>query len=259
MDMDSRKIPGLLNPAFVAAALLTTSLSAADGPGISGNSGPQICQIASLRNGFTIQYSRHEVEGKTTRLWLCGAAGSGYVEIPSEQIGSFGPGPGPVALAPAAAPDAVKTTESGAALPAKDPIKRLIVSAASRHQIDPDFVASVVKAESGFNPTAVSPKGAQGLMQLMLGTAAELGVENVLDPAANVEGGTKYLRRLLDQYGGDAAKALAAYNAGPQRVEQYGGVPPYRETQAYVSRIIEDYNREKLRQQASSTGTAAGK
>ena len=137
--------------------------------------------------------------------------------------------------------------------PAEDPIQNWIASAASRHQIDPDFVASVVKAESGFNPTAVSPKGAQGLMQLMPETAAKLGVENVLDPAANVEGGTKYLRQLLDQYAGDAVKALAAYNAGPQRVEQYGGIPPYRETRAYITRIIDDYNRKKLQQQAHST------
>ena len=107
--------------------------------------------------------------------------------------------------------------------PARDLIRDSIAIAASRHQIDPDFVASVVKAESGFNPAAVSPKGAQGLMQLMPQTAAKLGVENALDPAANVEGGTKYLRQLLDQYDGDAVKALAAYNAGPQRVAQYRG------------------------------------
>jgi soluble lytic murein transglycosylase-like protein len=121
----------------------------------------------------------------------------------------------------------------------------LIASAALRHQIDPDFVASVVKAESGFLPTAVSPRGAQGLMQLMPRTAAELGVRNALDPAENVEGGTTYLRRLLDRYDWDAVKALAAYNAGPQRVEQYGSAPPYPETRAYVARIINDYSRKK--------------
>ena len=111
-------------------------------------------------------------------------------------------------------------------------------------------MASVVKAESGFNPRAVSPKGAQGLMQLMPETAAMLGAGNVLDPAANLGAGTKYLRQLLDQFAGDAGKALAAYNAGPQMVEQYGGIPPYRETRAYVTRIIEDYNRKKLQRQA---------
>jgi soluble lytic murein transglycosylase-like protein len=80
-------------------------------------------------------------------------------------------------------------------------------------------------------------------------TAAELGVSNVLDPASNLEGGTRYLRQLLDRYNGDTVKALAAYNAGPQRVDHYGGIPPYRETFDYVSRIIEDYNRKKLKEQ----------
>jgi soluble lytic murein transglycosylase-like protein len=83
-------------------------------------------------------------------------------------------------------------------------------------------------------------------MQLTPEMAAMLGVGNVLDPAANVVGGTKYLRQLLDQFAGDTVKALAAYNAGPQRVAQYGGIPPFRETRAYVNRIIDDYNRKKL-------------
>jgi soluble lytic murein transglycosylase-like protein len=142
---------------------------------------------------------------------------------------------------------------------AQGSLKRLITNAATRHHIDPDFVTSVVKAESGFNPRAVSPKGARGLMQLMPQTASRLGVDNVLDPAANVEGGTKYLRQLLDQYDGDAVKALAAYNAGPQRVAQYGGVPPYPETRAYVARIVDDYNRKKIQQQAHSAAAPADK
>lgn len=113
-----------------------------------------------------------------------------------------------------------------------------------------------MEAESAFNPTALSPKGAGGLMQLMPGTAAWLGVQDVLNPAANVEGGTKYLRQLLDRYHGDAVKALAAYNAGPQKVEQYGGIPPYRETHAFISRVIDAYNRKKLRQQESAPAAA---
>ena len=96
-------------------------------------------------------------------------------------------------------------------------------------------------------------------MQLMPLTAASLGVENALDPASNMEGGTRYLRQLLDQYGGDAAKALAAYNAGPQRVQQYGGVPPYAETRAYVARIIGDYNRKKLQQHTDSAVDSTAK
>jgi soluble lytic murein transglycosylase-like protein len=142
--------------------------------------------------------------------------------------------------------------------PADRPLNELIAGAAARHEIDPDFVASVVKAESRFNPAAVSPKGARGLMQLMPGTAASLGVGNAFDPASNVEGGTALLRKLLDQYAGNAQKALAAYNAGPERVKQYGGVPPFRETRDYIVRVIEDFNRKKL-QQLHSTAEASGK
>jgi soluble lytic murein transglycosylase-like protein len=104
----------------------------------------------------------------------------------------------------------------------------------------------VIKAESGFHQNAVSSKGALGLMQLMPGTASELGIANPFNPNANVEGGTKYLRDLLEKYNFDVNKALAAYNAGPKRVDRYHGVPPYYETQAYISRIIRDFNRQKI-------------
>jgi len=240
-------LPGL----SVFAVLLAASAFGADGA-----PGPEVCQVAVLRNGFTIEYLRRETAGPATRLWLCAGADAGFVQIPNERIASLEPRPSVLPPAPAPPANALGTPANG--LPsAKDPIGDLIAGAASRSRIDPDFVASVVRAESGFNPAALSPKGAQGLMQLMPQTAAWLGVGNVLDPAANLEGGTKYLRQLLDQYGGDAAKALAAYNAGPRRVEQYGGVPPYRETRAYITRIIDDYNRKKIEQRAHSTAPPA--
>jgi soluble lytic murein transglycosylase-like protein len=110
-------------------------------------------------------------------------------------------------------------------------------------------VNSVIHAESGFNSRAVSPKGARGLMQLMPGTANQLGVNDAFDPQANVTGGSRYLRELLERYNFDLVKALAAYNAGPQRVEQYRGVPPFRETRAYVARIVHEYNLKKVAQE----------
>ena len=125
----------------------------------------------------------------------------------------------------------------------------VVASASGRYRLDPDLVNSVIKAESGFNARAVSPKGARGLMQLMPATASTLGVPNAFDPRANVEGGTKYLRELLERYNFDLVKALAAYNAGPLRVEQYKGVPPYYETRAYVARVVRDFNKKKAAQQ----------
>src|SRR5207253_867250 len=116
-----------------------------------------------------------------------------------------------------------------------------------RHGLDPDFVRSMIRAESAGNVRAVSPKGAVGLMQLMPGTAKDLGVNNAFDPASNVEGGTAYIRQLLDRYGLDMAKALAAYNAGPAKVDLHRGVPPYRETTAYVARIITNFNKAKTK------------
>ena len=132
-----------------------------------------------------------------------------------------------------------------------------VSQASERYRLDPDLLNSVIRAESGFNPHAVSRKGAQGLMQLMPDTASKLGVPNAFDPGANVDGGTRYLRELLERYNFDLVKALAAYNAGPKRVEQYGGVPPYYETRAYVASIVRDFNRKKLAQQKAAKASLA--
>jgi soluble lytic murein transglycosylase-like protein len=104
-------------------------------------------------------------------------------------------------------------------------------------------VAAVIWAESSGDPNAVSTKGAKGLMQLMPETAKRLGVKRILDPGENIEGGTRYLRELLDAHGGDVRLALAAYNAGPQAVRRHRGVPPYRETELYVGRVIRIWER----------------
>ncbi|MHC1741692.1 MAG: transglycosylase SLT domain-containing protein [Syntrophobacteraceae bacterium] len=114
-----------------------------------------------------------------------------------------------------------------------------------RHGMDHNLVKAVIRAESGFNSQAVSPKGAMGLMQLMPDTSRYMGVLNPFDPLDNIDGGTRYLRMLLDRFKNDISLALAAYNAGPENVAKYGGVPPYDETQVYVQRVLEYYQRYK--------------
>ncbi|MBZ5722540.1 MAG: lytic transglycosylase domain-containing protein [Acidobacteriia bacterium] len=197
--------------------------------------------LAILHNGFSIRHERREIVGSVTRLYPT-ADGAGYVEVPTDQIDHFEKdlSPPPQATAPAA--------------PQK--LDEVISDISDRHHLDPDLINSVIHAESGFNPHAVSRKGAQGLMQLMPQTASQLGVANTFDPGDNLEGGTRYLRELLERYNFDLVKALAAYNAGPRRVDQYRGVPPYSETRAYVSRIIRDFNRKKLAEQKASAASA---
>jgi soluble lytic murein transglycosylase-like protein len=118
---------------------------------------------------------------------------------------------------------------------------KIITDAARRHEVDPLLVNAVIRQESGFSATAVSKAGAMGLMQLMPDTAKALGVRDAFDPRQNIEGGTQFLRHLLDRYNGHVDLALAAYNAGPAAVDKYGGIPPYPETQAYVRDVMEAY------------------
>jgi len=114
----------------------------------------------------------------------------------------------------------------------------IISEACARYGVDKDLVTAVVARESAGNPYAVSPKGAKGLMQLMDGTAREMGVKYSFSPAENIDGGVKYLKNMLDAFGGDERLALASYNAGPGAVRKYNGVPPYRETQEYVRAVL---------------------
>ncbi|MGA8271239.1 MAG: lytic transglycosylase domain-containing protein [Candidatus Sulfotelmatobacter sp.] len=210
---------------------------------------------AVLRNGFSIRHERRKIMGDITRLYIDGDQ-SNFIDIPTSEIDHFEAIPNTPAPAPTAATNATRPQPQPSAATAARPfdLNQAVHDASGTYQLDPDLVTSVIRAESGFNVRAVSPKGAQGLMQLMPQTASQLGVRNAFDPQANVEAGTRYLRELLERYNFDLIKALAAYNAGPQRIDQYHGVPPYYETKAYVARIVRDFNKKKL---ADKSATAA--
>jgi soluble lytic murein transglycosylase-like protein len=155
----------------------------------------------------------------------------------------------------ASAQSAAMPTATAASIGAGDnAYSDLIQGAAAKYGLDPSVLKGLIKQESGFNPNAGSPAGAQGLTQLMPATAASLGVADVHDPAQAIDGGAHYLKMQLDRFGGDYTKALAAYNAGPGAVQQFGGVPPYAETRNYVTKVL-GYA-DAFRQQSGGTQTA---
>jgi soluble lytic murein transglycosylase-like protein len=214
-------------------------------------------ESVTLRNGFEMQCNRHaQVEGRT-RLYLT-AGDDNYIELAPEEIVAVAAVPDPPAqVRPAQAPNgtglvaAIDGTKAGAEAPLSTAdLREMLVRAGGEHNLDVDLLASLVKAESNGNARAVSRAGARGLMQLMPGTATELGVEDSFEPRQNVSGGSAYLDALLTRYHGQLALALAAYNAGPQAVDKYHGIPPYHETKAYVARVIHEFNRRVLAREA---------
>jgi len=185
---------------------------------------PARADIAVLTNGQTFKVTGQRVE-------------EGFVYLSLKDGGEIGV---PAASLRGLVPDEVM--EEVAAAPAgSGDLRELASVAARRHGLDPGLVLAVVSVESAFRPAAVSRKGAQGLMQLMPATAASLGVKDAFDPVENLDGGSRHLGSLLTLYGGDLVNALAAYNAGAGAVARYRGVPPYRETRAYVKKVLERY------------------
>ena len=196
-------------------------------------------EYAVLANGSRVHADRHEVDGARIRLYSDG----GFTQIPASSIVSFEQEE-VIALPPSppAAPAPVPIVPPAVSTPAE-----LAAHAARKYALPESFVRSVMKAESGLHPDALSPKGAIGLMQLMPETAKQLGV-NPKNPQENAEGGAQYLRDLLAKYEGDPDQvllALAAYNAGPAAVERYHGVPPYRQTREYILRVLKNWDRQQ--------------
>jgi hypothetical protein len=214
----------------------------------------------TLRNGFQIDCHHHAQVESQVRLYLSPGEDS-YIERLPEDIASVETVPDPPippalkATTPAVSPK--ENTPNSTVEPKLSPadLGEMLTKAGHEHNLDVDLLASLVKAESGGNSRAVSRAGARGLMQLMPGTAKDLGVEDSFKPDENLRGGSTYLDALLTYYHDNLALALAAYNAGPEAVAKYHGIPPYRETQAYVARVIHEFNRRVLAREAQARHT----
>lgn len=250
---------------IVAGALLLTGLAACSGPVFAA-------ERVLLRNGFEFDCARQEPAGDRVRLYLLPAGtnaesnanaegnavdSDSYIEVSRAEIVRSEPLELP---APAAVRELAATASTAVSPePTATEMRQMLAAAGEKHNLDADLLASVVKAESGGNTHAVSRAGAQGLMQLMPGTAAQLGVTDTFRADQNIGGGTAYLDQLLTRYRENIALALAAYNAGPAAVDKYHGVPPFAETRAYVARVIREFNRRKRVEAASAVSSVAAK
>jgi soluble lytic murein transglycosylase-like protein len=198
----------------------------------------------TLKDGFELDCARHEIVGDKVRIYYAGkGAEANFQELSAdsvvrvEEVADI-----PVIPETSHAAVAVKVPDTELT---KAEMQEMLAHAGDAHNIDADLLASVVRAESGGQVKAISRTGAKGLMQLMPRTASEMGVADAFRPEQNIAGGTAYLDSLLTRYHDNVALALAAYNAGPGAVDKYHGIPPYRETQAYVARVIREFNGRK--------------
>ena len=206
--------------------------------------GARAAEHVVLTNGYDLICDHHAADGDRVRLYM-DPSSTNFIELNASEIASSEH----VDL-----PAANKSTDVRPAdgKLTQTELHQLLERAGTAHDLDVDLLASVVRQESGGNARAVSRAGAQGLMQLMPGTAAKLGVQDAFAPDKNVDGGTAYLDGLLRRYHDNLALALAAYNAGPGAVDRWHGIPPYRETRAYVARVIHEFNRRVAARQLAS-------
>jgi hypothetical protein len=222
--------------------------------GLAASPAARAAERVTLRNGFEMNCHHHVPMKSGIRLYL-GAGQESYVDFTREQIIGFEEipdPPPPQIIADAPPPIPLKTPPPPATDAKLSPadLHEMLFKAGHEHNLDVDLLACLVKAESGGNARAVSRAGARGLMQLMPGTASELGVEDSFRPDQNVRGGSVYLDALLTRYKDNMALALAAYNAGPAAVDKYHGIPPFPETHSYVARVIHEFNRRVLAREA---------
>jgi soluble lytic murein transglycosylase-like protein len=197
-----------------------------------------------LRSGQRLVVTGYQILGDKYRLQVQG----GFVEIPVSEV---------VAIEPEEIFTPIVVPVKPAALGANAQFGQYIQAAATRFNVDADLISSVIAIESNYNPKAVSRRNARGLMQLIPETASRLGVRNIFDPRENIDAGTRYLGELLHRYDNDLILTLAAYNAGPQRVQKYGAVPPFPETMSYVRRVKKTYDLRKSAAPPSATPPAA--
>ena len=216
----------------------------------SGSFAARAAERVTLRSGSELVCDHQENLNGQVRLYLTSSE-ENYLDVATDDIVAV-ESVRPESLLPkAAAATALATAAAAPGVPA------LLHQAGAEHHLDPDLLASMVRAESDGRAHAVSRAGARGLMQLMPATAKDLGVRDSFAAEDNIAGGTTYLDALLMYYHENIALALAAYNAGPAAVDRYHGIPPYQETRRYVERVIHDFNRRKLREAQRKSPRAA--
>lgn len=220
-ELPARPILACLNTQKIAALSILLFLAASSAR----------AEYIVLRSGQRLHVTGYQLAGDTYRLQVAG----GWVEVATSDV---------VAVEPEEVFTPIPAPPPGPLV--GPPYTELVNAASVKYGVDPDLISSVIAVESNFDPKAVSRKNACGLMQLLPETAGRLGVKNIFDPQENIEAGTRYLKELLQKYNYDLALTLAAYNAGPDRVQQYGGnVPPFRETLSYVRLVKRTYAKSK--------------